>query len=123
MGILASLGLTQYSTVVEKSRLAGAKVRIGLMRQLATEYYINNGTLAGILDSDVGADNTCSSATLYAYWIQSYAPGIGWVNLAARRCNSSRWYIYYLQYYPGTGMGTWHCAYADDGSSCFGLPP
>ena len=30
VGILAAVGLTQYSSIVEKSRLAEAKTRIGL---------------------------------------------------------------------------------------------
>ena len=60
VGILAAAGITQYSLMVEKSRLAEAKIRIGAMRQLAHEYYMNNGTVMGIAYSDVGVDYTRS---------------------------------------------------------------
>ena len=128
VGILAAIGITQYSLMVEKSRTAEAKVRIGAMRTLAYQYYLDNGTLTGMQNADVGVDNTCSSTDFYAYWISN---GGTWVNLAATRCtsgsggktpNASRAYYYYLQFYPGTGQSVWHCYYTDDNSPCFGLP-
>ncbi|MDD5155964.1 MAG: type II secretion system protein [Candidatus Omnitrophica bacterium] len=126
LGILATLGFTQYSKQVESTRLAEAKVRIGNMRQLATEYYLKNGSLDGITNADVGADNTCTSSNFYRYWLgdkNSYA-----LELIADRCtsggkipNASRRYSYYLRYFPGTGQISWGCYYDDDGSGCFGL--
>jgi len=126
VGILASLGLTQYSNVVEKSRLAEAKVRIRVMRNFAYEYYLNNGSMSGSTNADMGVDNTCSSTDFYRYGIN---PSSTWVNLIATRCptggkppNTSRSYLFYLRFYPGTGQSTWCCYYADNQSSCFGLP-
>ncbi|TAM41778.1 prepilin-type N-terminal cleavage/methylation domain-containing protein [bacterium] len=142
VGILAAIGITQYSNVVEKSRLAEAKVHIGAMRQLAYEYYLNNGTLTGITSSDIGADFTClsssfglcwsgsgtSTTNFYSYWLGGGTST--WVNLVAGRSiaggkipNASREYVFYLTYGPGTGQATWHCQYCDDNSSCFGYPP
>jgi prepilin-type N-terminal cleavage/methylation domain-containing protein len=109
VGILAAVGISQYSVTVEKSRLAEAKIRIGAMRQLTYEYYLNKGTLDGILDADVGADNTCSSTNFYRYTVWGTST---FLILGAFRCtsgsggktpNASREYRYYLQYYPGTG--------------------
>lgn len=128
IGLLATLGFSQYNKVVESTRLAEAKVRIGLMRQLATEYYLKNGSLDGIVDADVGAVSPCVSSDFYQYWIGS--PASGGLTLVASRCinggktpNAARRYDHYLEYYPGSGLGVWHCYYPDDNSSCFGLPP
>jgi prepilin-type N-terminal cleavage/methylation domain-containing protein len=126
VGILASLGLTQYSLMVEKSRLAEAKIRIGVMRNLAYEYYLNNGTLTGMQNADVGVDFTCTSTDSYRYY-QNVAST--YVQLIADRCtsggkspNATREYYYSMNYYPATGQSSWFCHYADDSSPCFGLP-
>jgi Tfp pilus assembly protein PilE len=126
VGILASLGLTQYNLVVEKSRTAEAKVRIGTMRNFAYQYYLENGSLDGMERADVGVDNTCSSTDFYRYDVSNTS---SYANLVAARCtsggkapNASKLYFYYLVYYPGTGQSSWHCYYAVDNSPCFGLP-
>jgi len=128
VGILASLGLTQYSAVVEKSRLAEAKVRIGTMKQLAYEYYLNNGVMTAATDADMGVNNTCSSTDFYSYWI--CCGYTDFVYLWATRCtsggkspNTSRAYRFGVRYHPGTDQIVWHCQYTNDASSCFGLPP
>jgi len=126
VGILAAVGISQYSLMVEKSRLAEAKVRIGTMRQLVYEYYTNNGTVTGIQNADVGVDNTCASTNFYRYKVEDDTI---YVQLYANRCtsggktpNASRAYAYYLTFYPGTGQNDWHCHYVDDASACFGMP-
>ncbi|TAM40718.1 prepilin-type N-terminal cleavage/methylation domain-containing protein [bacterium] len=131
VGILAAMGITQYSATVEKSRLAEAKVRIGVMRKLAYQYWLENGDLTNIQNADVGADQTCTSSSYFSYQIGSKAST--WLNLVAIRCsngsggktpNVSSYYVFYMQYYPGTGQSDWHCYYSDPyGSSCFGYQP
>jgi len=129
LGILATLGFTQYSKVVESSRLAEAKVMIGTMRQLATEYYWKNGSLIGIQYADVGDDDTCTSSNFYRYWIIPQIFGTR-VVLGASRCTSggkipdaSRPYKFFLVFYPASGEGTWHCQYDEVGyPSCLGYP-
>jgi len=125
VGILAAVGISQYSTTVEKSRLAEAKVRLGAMSKLAYEYYLNNGTLTGIANADVGADNTCSSGSFFRYWIDPYPTTI---ILEATRCtsngktpNATREYQFYAYFTPGTGYFEWRCMYTDNWSFCFGL--
>jgi prepilin-type N-terminal cleavage/methylation domain-containing protein len=129
VGILATLGYTQYTTIVEKGRLAEATVNIGLMRKLATEYYLKNGSITGIQNSDVWADGTCSSTSYYSYYVGG-DPNPLYCNLWAERCtsggktpNTSRGYKFFLCYSPSLGLGNWRCQYTDNGSSCFGLPP
>jgi len=114
--------------MVEKGRTAEAKVRIGTMRNLAYQYYLENGTLTGMQNADVGVDYTCHSTDFYRYNTGVYGGGTE-ASLEALRCtsggktpNASRGYDYYMVYYPGTGQSDWHCYYTDDSSSCFGLP-
>jgi prepilin-type N-terminal cleavage/methylation domain-containing protein len=112
VGILASLGLTQYSALVEKSRLAEAKVRLGVMRNLAYEYYLNNGNMSAITNADVGVTNTCTSTDFYRYYIVDVAAAS--LNMIAFRCtsggkapNASTAYYYYMHYVPSTGESRW----------------
>lgn len=127
VGILAAVGISQYSTTVEKSRLAEAKVRIGVMKQLAYEYWLNNGSVTGITNADVGVDYTCKSSDFYKYYAVEYMTGVG---LAADRCtsggktpNASVFYRFVLIFYPATGAMDWRCGMDPDNHSCFGLPP
>ena len=126
VGILAAVGLSQYSLTVEKSRLAEAKIRIGNMRQLAYQYYLENQDMTNIQYADVGVNYTCASTDFYRYYLCPMSAQS--VQLGADRCtsggktpNASRRYIYYLDLYPGTGQSDWHCYYTDDDSPCFGL--
>jgi hypothetical protein len=112
--------------MVEKSRLAEAKVRIGVMRDLAYSYYLENGILSSMSDADVGVDNTCASTDFFRYTV---GPGVTNANLYAYRCtsggkvpNTSRVYNFYLTFSPVTGQSVWHCRYPDNSSPCFGLP-
>ncbi len=129
VGILAAIGLTQYSTIIEKSRLAEAKVRLGAMRQLAYEYYLTNGTLTGITNDDVGVvySGACTSTDFYFYYVG--ATTSTYVNLLARRClsggktpNTIREYVLCLGFQADSGLGTWGCRYLSPSQPCFGLP-
>ncbi|TAM40247.1 prepilin-type N-terminal cleavage/methylation domain-containing protein [bacterium] len=135
VGILAAVGITQYSLMVEKGRTASAKVRLGTMRQLAYQYWLENGDMTNIQNADVGVDATaavCNSADYYFYEITG-TPNLTQVTLLAGRCNSqtggggktpdaSRYYTIYTTFYPGTGVGTFHCQYWDNNAACFGMP-
>ncbi|TAM35447.1 prepilin-type N-terminal cleavage/methylation domain-containing protein [bacterium] len=112
VGILAAVGMNQYTKVVEKSRLAEAKIRIGTMRQFAYEYYLENGTVSGITDNNLGVDNICSSTNYYAYYT---GDGGTFVDFHARRCtsggktpNGSIGYGFYLRWAPPNSE-VWHC--------------
>ena len=94
VGILASLGLTQYSVVVEKSRIAEARTHIATMRQLAYSYYLNGGDLSAITNADVGIGtgqipNSAVSTNYFYYGVSStYPPTANYVVLYAERCSS-----------------------------------
>ena len=75
IGILATVGLTTYTRQIEYSRTAEAKANVGAMRKLAAEYYLKNGTLTTLTDSDlnIGTDASkfpfeCVSVQYYKYF-------------------------------------------------------
>ena len=115
VGILAAVGMTQYSVVVEKGRIAEAKTRIGVMRQLAHEYYLNNGTFSGISDNALGANGSCSSNSYYS--TRAYVCGAtSRIELFAERCTSggkspqaSAKYGLFMEYDAQSGLSAWCC--------------
>ena len=131
VGILAAVGISQYNTTVEKSRLAEARVRIGTMRQLAYNYYLENGSTTGLGDSYMGNTWGCDSSSWYSYTV-NMAYQANYILLEADRCGGirtggkkptgARWYVYGMRYVPATGQSTWCCHYRDGaGENCFGL--
>ncbi len=122
VGILAAVGLTQYSNVVERGRVAEARMRIGVMRQLATEYYLEKGILSGLTESWLGVNNTCSSNGFYRCRMGTLTADS--VNLSCVRCiegeggktPNGTYYNIYLRWTPATGLQEWFCT--DDAGSC-----
>ena len=124
VGILAALGLTQYEQVVEKSRLAEAKVFIGTMRNYAYKYQLANGSFEGMTAADVGVESVCTSRSYFSY---SLGNSTTFVSLIANRCssggkepNTDKGYIFFQRLYL-TGKTTWGCRWDSDSSSCFGF--
>lgn len=72
LGILASLGLTNYTKTVEKSRIAEAKTILGQIRTAEEAYKLEYG---GYTDSfsELGLDDlpqgTCSANYYFKYYI------------------------------------------------------
>lgn len=74
VGILAAVGLSQYSNMVEKTRITELRTVIGDIRQLARAYYLENGTLTGIafgnLNMGTSGDQiptSCRSSHYFTY--------------------------------------------------------
>ena len=128
VGILAAVGISQYSNLVEKSRLTEAKIRIGAQRKLAYEYYMNNGSMLNVVASDVGSGQSCDATTYFQYWLLGSDATRVW--LASARCSSggkspnASKYTFYLVYSPATDQDVWHCCAPDypGGTPCFGYP-
>lgn len=98
------------------------------MRSIAHEYYLKNGSLTGIQDSDFDVDAVCYPTNFYNYWTGNRLPNR--IDMVAERCtgggrnpNTNRRYYIYLRYFPASGQDEWHCYYQDDSSPCFGMPP
>jgi prepilin-type N-terminal cleavage/methylation domain-containing protein len=93
VGILASLGLDQYSKTVEKSRCVEAKTILGDMRKFAYEYWLQNGTFVGISSADfnigTASSQIPSQCTSTHYFSYTYCCGDSTqIALGATRCSS-----------------------------------
>ncbi|TAM43684.1 prepilin-type N-terminal cleavage/methylation domain-containing protein [bacterium] len=68
IGILAAVGISQYSAVVEKARWAEAKMVLGTLRSAQIAVYLENGAyVAAISDLGVDAPTTCQSSYYFSY--------------------------------------------------------
>ncbi len=81
IGILAAVGLTQYSKTVEKGRGAEARMILGEIRTLAVAYRLEHGTVNGTFRADfnIGTDQDqfpvrvpCRSSHYFGYDLGSY---------------------------------------------------
>ncbi len=95
VGILAAVGISQYSKMVEKGRGAEARMILGQIRKLAYEYYLQNGTITGMANSDINVgtasnqipgpnDSDCRSTYYFRYGISGYASNPTFVAYAGR---------------------------------------
>jgi len=92
LGVLATLGLTQYGRMMERARRAEAKQIIGDMRKLAIAYWLANGTVTGISNADVNIGTAedqipsqCRSSHYYRYHAEISGP---YLYQQAIRCTS-----------------------------------
>ena len=68
VGILASIGLTQYNKVVEKGRAAEARMILGTLRSAQIAEMNENGAYVTVANLGVGApDGTCASTHFFSY--------------------------------------------------------
>ncbi len=119
LGVLATLGLTQYGRMVERARGTEARAILGDIRKLAAGYWLENGTVTGfgVANANIGtaADQIpydCRSSHYFRYmldWDKS-----GNLVITATRCTtggkgpqgiSSNTLL--LTVYFGTGNDTW----------------
>jgi len=117
VGILAVVGLNQYSSIVRKVRIGEAKANIDFMRKLTYEYYLKNGTYDTLTNADVGSGvslpSSCATTNYFYYYIS--LPGT-YVRLMAMRCTAGgkapnipvRYYVR-GNYTPNTGAFSYTC--------------
>ncbi|MFH0917607.1 MAG: prepilin-type N-terminal cleavage/methylation domain-containing protein [Candidatus Omnitrophota bacterium] len=84
VGILASIGLTQYNKVVEKSRAAEARMILGTLRGAEVADYFEDGTYATVANLGVGAPTDCTGTAHYFSYSCATADGL----CTATRCTS-----------------------------------
>lgn len=94
LGVLVTLGFTQYIRMVEKARGAEAKQILGDIRKLAIAYCLANGAITGISNRDLnigtGSDmipSTCNNTHYFSYFAYVEADGVH-LNIGANRCQS-----------------------------------
>jgi prepilin-type N-terminal cleavage/methylation domain-containing protein len=83
IGIVATLGLTQYTQVVEKGRTAEAKSNLGTIRTLAIAQQQEYGNYNLVL-TNYNLPATCNSTYYYSYSINT-TTGMG----TATRCTGA----------------------------------
>ncbi len=87
IGILATLGFSQYAKVVEKGRTAEAKAILGQIRTAQAAYYLERNTFANsISDLAVGAPSACAATHYFNY---STLGDNTTYNATATRCTGS----------------------------------
>ncbi len=78
LGVLATLGFTQYGRMVERARGAEARMILGDIRKLAIAYRLGNGSINGTLPPDYNIGiaegqfpyyNQCRSSHYFNYWV------------------------------------------------------
>ena len=93
IGVLATLGLTQYSRVIEKSRGAEARALLGAIRTNSAIIYMQDGssclncsaTNVGIAaGSDYPGPAAAQCATTHYFWYNTTAAATGFTATATR---------------------------------------
>lgn len=136
VGILAAVGISQYSRTVEKGRGSEAKMIIGEIREHAYEYWLTNGTLTGITNADVNIgtnasqipeQSNCRSTHYYNYKI--WTPDGILAAYTAFRCTSGgkppqgqSGMDYELRERPSTGEYCWTAVGTGEGSGSSRCP-
>jgi len=85
IGILAAIGMTQYTKVVEKGRAAEARMLLGTLRSAEVAYYTENGIYANLDYLGVGAPTDCGTQTTHYF---SYACDENAGTCTATRCTT-----------------------------------
>ena len=67
VGILASVGMTQYTKVVEKGRAAEARLILGSLRTAEIAENIENGAYQGVAGLGVSAPTACAATHYFSY--------------------------------------------------------
>ena len=83
VGILASVGMTQYTKVVEKGRAAEARLILGSLRTAEIAENVENGAYQGVSGLGVSAPESCATTHYFSY---SCASATG--TCTATRCTS-----------------------------------
>jgi prepilin-type N-terminal cleavage/methylation domain-containing protein len=97
VGIMATLGLTQYTSVVERSRGAEARQVLGQLRKVCAALYMDGNNVSMCNDSNLGlgtgANGTIPSSTCaVSHFFKYTTTGITYPNsitLRGTRCLSS----------------------------------
>jgi len=82
IGVLATLGFTQYTKVMEKGRAAEARVILGTLRTGERAYNLEYGVFSGTI-ADLGVDAPAVCATTHYF---SYACALATGTCTATRC-------------------------------------
>lgn len=88
VAVLGTLGLTQYSGLVERARGAEAKNILGSLRKMCAAYYMERATIPASVDVGIGSANdqtpsACRVSHYFNYAVSGVSPA---VTITATRC-------------------------------------
>ena len=84
VGILASVGMTQYTKVVEKGRATESRIVLGSLRSSEIAAFFENGAYVAVASLGVAVPTACASTHYFSY---SCATATG--TCTATRCAAS----------------------------------
>jgi prepilin-type N-terminal cleavage/methylation domain-containing protein len=94
IGVLATIGLTQYQTVTERSRGAEARQILGALRSQCAAFYIADNDATDCTTENLGvgteADQVPSACRSSHYFSYAVTEGASSVTFTATRCNAGR---------------------------------
>ncbi|MBU1998306.1 MAG: type IV pilin-like G/H family protein [Candidatus Omnitrophota bacterium] len=107
IGVLATLGFTQYTKLVEKGRAAEAKTILGGLRTAQQAYMLEYGAYT-ITMANLGIDapTACTTTHHFSYSVATAGSGIATRCLAGGKTVGSSAYTVSLSYAAGTFGGT-----------------
>ncbi|MDD5730533.1 MAG: prepilin-type N-terminal cleavage/methylation domain-containing protein [Candidatus Omnitrophica bacterium] len=89
LGVLATLGFTQYVKVVEKGRTAEAKAILGDIRTAENAYYLEYATYTTLPNLPVGAPAVAPACTATTHYFgYNIVAAAGTFTATATRCTS-----------------------------------
>jgi prepilin-type N-terminal cleavage/methylation domain-containing protein len=104
IGILGSIGFTQYARVVEKGRVAEAKVVLGQVRGSQESYKLEMGVYAAVIgDLTVGVPSSCTVTHYFQYSTDATTGTATRCSAGGKTPNASATYTVTL----GHASGTW----------------
>lgn len=98
VAILGTLGLTNFSRMIEKSRGAEAKEVLGNLRKLAASYYMERGTIGagmgdfltlGTANDQTPGETSAACRGSHYFWYAITSSTTPTISLVATRCISS----------------------------------
>jgi len=87
VGILASIGISQYTKVIEKGRAAEARTVLGNLRSAEVAEMNENGAYVAVAGLSVGAPTGCLATHYFSYACVAGA-GAGAGTCTATRCTA-----------------------------------
>jgi len=107
IGILATLGFTQYTKVIEKGRTAEAKALLGQIRTAQEAYKQENGAYtATIANLAVEAPTSCTTTHYFSYSVDATTGTATRCTSGGKTPNAATGYTITLNYATGVWGGT-----------------
>ena len=107
LGILATLGFSQYMKMVEKGRSAEARMILGQIRTAQATYQLENGSYASAITSlPIDAPTGCATTHYFQYSADATSGTATRCSAGGKTPNATTGYTITLNYSTGVWGGT-----------------